>query len=88
MISGSMVKNLEEESGQGEKSIQNSKFKIQNSCIKELLPSGSSKNCLLFPNAQCPMPNAQCPMPYAQCPMPNAQCPMPNAQCPMPHSLL
>ncbi|MCC5625223.1 hypothetical protein [Nostoc sp. CHAB 5715] len=45
----------------------NSKFKtctersrsIQNSRIKELLPSGSSKNCLLFPNAQCPMPNAQ-----------------------------
>ncbi|QFS43076.1 hypothetical protein GXM_00549 [Nostoc sphaeroides CCNUC1] len=30
---------------QGEKSIQNSKFKI-----KELLPSDSSKNCLLFPN--------------------------------------
>ncbi|QFS48186.1 hypothetical protein GXM_05678 [Nostoc sphaeroides CCNUC1] len=36
-----------------EKSIQNSKFKIQ-----KLLPSTSS---FPMPNAQCPMPNARFP---------------------------
>ncbi|MHC5773532.1 hypothetical protein [Nostoc sp.] len=37
----------------------NSKFKIQNSKLKNF--------CLLFPmsNAQCPMPHAPCPMPHA-----------------------
>jgi amino acid adenylation domain-containing protein len=37
--------------GIGDKSIQNSKFKIQN------------EESLLLPSARCPMPNAQCPIP-------------------------
>ena len=82
MISGLMLKNLEETSRGAEgQRRQGDKGELLNKSFP-CLPPLPCLPCLFS------MPHAPCPMPHAPCPMPHAPCPIPHSPFPIPHSLL